>query len=71
MAEQRAGQVVNVMKEGRLFPPPAEFAAKARIKSMEEYEEPYDADLELDCVEDPPEASADKIIEVMRRNEFI
>jgi adenylylsulfate kinase-like enzyme len=38
---------------------------------MEEYEEPYDADLELDCVKDPPEASADKIIEVMRRNEFI
>jgi len=38
MAEQRAGQVVNVMKEGRLFPPPAEFAAKARIKSMAEYE---------------------------------
>jgi acetyl-CoA synthetase len=38
MAEQRAGQVVNVMKEERLFPPPAEFAAKARIKSMAEYE---------------------------------
>lgn len=39
--------------------------------AMEEYEEPYDADLELDCVEDSPEASVDKIIEVMRRNEFI
>jgi len=38
MAEQRAGQVVNVMKEERLFPPPAEFASKARIKSMAEYE---------------------------------
>jgi acetyl-CoA synthetase len=39
MAEQRAGQVVVVMKEERLFPPPAEFAAKARIKSMEQYEQ--------------------------------
>ena len=38
MAEQRAGQIVNVMKEERLFPPTAEFAAKARIKSMAEYE---------------------------------
>ena len=38
MAESRGGQIVNVMKEDRLFPPPAEFAAKARIKSMEQYE---------------------------------
>lgn len=39
--------------------------------AMEEYEEPYDADLELSCVEDSPERSADKIMEVMRRNGFI
>ena len=34
----RAGQVDNVMQEKRLFPPPAEFSAKARIKSLAEYE---------------------------------
>jgi acetyl-CoA synthetase len=34
----RAGQVENVMQEKRLFPPPAEFSAKARIKSLAEYE---------------------------------
>jgi len=39
MAEQKAAQIVNVMKEGRLFPPSAEFSAKARIKSMAEYEQ--------------------------------
>ena len=38
MAEAKSGQIVNVMKEERLFPPSAEFAAKARIKSMEQYE---------------------------------
>ena len=40
MASQsgQAGQVDTVMQEGRLFPPPAEFAAKARIKSLAEYE---------------------------------
>jgi len=39
MAEARSGQIVNVMKEERLFPPPKEFAAKARISSMEQYEQ--------------------------------
>lgn len=39
--------------------------------AQEEYEEPLYADVELDCVEDPPEASADKIIEEMRENGFI
>ena len=34
----RAGQVDNVMQEKRLFPPPAEFSAKARIRSLAEYE---------------------------------
>ena len=38
MAEERAGQIDTVMKEERLFPPPDEFAAKARIGSVEEYE---------------------------------
>jgi acetyl-CoA synthetase len=33
-----AGQVDTVMQEARLFPPPPEFAAKARIKSLAEYE---------------------------------
>ncbi|HEV3025285.1 MAG TPA: AMP-binding protein, partial [Pirellulales bacterium] len=37
----QAGQIDNVMKEERLFPPPAEFAAKARIGSMEEYQRIY------------------------------
>jgi adenylylsulfate kinase len=39
--------------------------------AQEDYEEPLDADLELDCVRDSPEASAEKIVEVMRRNDFI
>ncbi len=38
MALWKAGQIVNVMKEERVFPPPAEFAARARIGSPEEYE---------------------------------
>ena len=37
----RAGQIDNVMKEERIFPPPAEFAAKARIGSMEAYQKLY------------------------------
>ena len=41
MAEEKSGGIVNVMKEERLFPPPAEFAAKARVRSMEEYEKLY------------------------------
>jgi len=38
MAEDKSGQIVNVMKESRLFPPPADFAAKARIASEEVYQ---------------------------------
>ena len=38
MAEQVGGRVDSVMQESRLFPPPAEFAAKARIGSMAAYE---------------------------------
>jgi acetyl-CoA synthetase len=33
-----SGQIVNVMKEERLFPPPADFAAKARIGSLDQYQ---------------------------------
>ena len=38
MAEAKAGQLDNVMKEERLFPPPKEFAAKARMGSFAKYE---------------------------------
>jgi len=38
---------------------------------QEEYEEPYDADVEIDCVEDSPEAAADKIMEAMMVNGFV
>ncbi len=41
MAEAKSAGIVNVMKEGRLFPPSAEFSSKARVKSMEEYEKLY------------------------------
>jgi acetyl-CoA synthetase len=33
-----SGQIENVMKEERVFPPPAGFSAKARIGSMAQYE---------------------------------
>ena len=39
MAQARSGEIVNVMKEARLFPPSKEFSAKARIQSMEQYEQ--------------------------------
>ena len=38
MSSHGAGQIVHVMKEDRVFPPPGDFAAKARIGSMAEYE---------------------------------
>jgi len=38
MSDGHSGQIVNVMKEERLFPPSEQFAARARIGSMEEYE---------------------------------
>jgi acetyl-CoA synthetase len=38
MAEVKSGQIVNVMKEERLFPPTKEFAEKACIGSMKQYE---------------------------------
>ncbi len=36
------GQIDSVMQEARVFPPPPEFAARARIGSMEEYEALYE-----------------------------
>ena len=39
--------------------------------AQEEYEEPWHADVELDCVKDSPEASAGKIMEALRENGFI
>ncbi len=38
MPEDKASQIVNVMRESRLFAPPPAFVEEARIKSMEEYE---------------------------------
>ena len=38
MSSPRSGQIDHVMKEERVFPPPSEFAAKARIGSMAQYE---------------------------------
>jgi adenylylsulfate kinase len=37
----------------------------------EAYEEPWYADVLLDCVRDSPQVSAEKIIEAMRENDFI
>jgi hypothetical protein len=36
-----AGHIDNVMQENRKFPPPAEFAKRARIGSLEEYQRLY------------------------------
>jgi acetyl-CoA synthetase len=41
MSQPASGQVSTVMQEARLFPPPAEFSARARIKSMADYERLY------------------------------
>jgi len=48
------GQIDTVMQEKRLFPPPREFAARARIKSLEEYQELWDR-----AAADPPRFWAD------------
>ena len=42
MAAQSGGQIDTVMHETRVFPPPAEFAAKARFKSLDEYQALWD-----------------------------
>ena len=43
MSDDTSGQIDNVMQEDRLFPPSAEFSAKAEISSMEQYQKLYDA----------------------------
>src|SRR5262245_60472487 len=43
MAAASGGQIDTVMQEKRLFPPLKEFASRARIKSLEEYEALWDA----------------------------
>ncbi len=42
MGQQSTGQLDTVMQESRIFPPPAEFSAGARIKSMDEYQRLWD-----------------------------
>jgi acetyl-CoA synthetase len=49
MAAQ-AGQIDTIMQEKRLFPPPQHFAASARIKSLEEYQQLWER-----AAADPPE----------------
>ena len=38
-----AGRVASVMTEDRVFPPPTEFSARARIGSLDDYRRLYDA----------------------------
>lgn len=38
---ESGGKIENVMQESRLFPPTKDFASKASIKSLEEYEAIY------------------------------
>mgnify|MGYP006266665635 FL=1 len=40
--EKAAGRVASVMQEDRVFPPPAEFARRARIGSLADYRKLYD-----------------------------
>jgi acetyl-CoA synthetase len=49
MAQSSSGQLDTVMHESRLFPPPAEFSARARIKSLDEYQKLWD-----EAAADPP-----------------
>ncbi len=46
---QSHGQLDSVMRESRLFPPPAEFASNARLSSREQYQELWDR-----AAADPP-----------------
>jgi acetyl-CoA synthetase len=49
MAAHSGGQIDTVMQEKRLFPPPKEFSAGARIKSLNEYQRLWDQ-----AAADPP-----------------
>ncbi len=42
MAVQSGRQIDTVMNETRIFPPPADFAAKSRFKSLDEYQKLWD-----------------------------
>ena len=54
MAVQARDQIDTVMQEKRLFPPSKEFAQKARIKSLDEYQKLWDQ-----AAADPPKFWAD------------
>lgn len=54
MAAVNGGQIDNVMREERVFPPPKEFAEKALIKSLAEYQQLWDK-----AAADPPKFWAD------------
>ena len=41
MADSSSGQIDHVLTEDRLFPPPAEFTAKAVFSTNEQYDEMY------------------------------
>jgi acetyl-CoA synthetase len=43
---QETGTIQSVSRETRLFPPPADFVAKARIKTKEEYQRLYDRSIQ-------------------------
>jgi acetyl-CoA synthetase len=45
----QSGQIDTVMQETRLFPPPKEFAAKSRLKSLDDYQKLWDS-----AAADPP-----------------
>jgi len=49
MVQHATGQLDTVMQEDRVFPPSAEFSARARIKSMDEYKRLWD-----EAAADPP-----------------
>jgi acetyl-CoA synthetase len=53
-ADTGGGGIDTVMQEKRLFAPPKEFAANARIKSLDEYQKLWDQ-----AASDPPEFWAD------------
>ena len=38
--------IESVLKEGRVFPPPREFAERAHLRSMEEYRREYERSIE-------------------------
>ena len=52
---ENSSQIDNVMQENRLFPPSEEFASKAGISSLEQYQEIYDR------AKDDPEGFWDEI----------